>query len=509
MTKTNKEYQKLVELSKNARVLQGIQSLLDWDQETFMPPGGAGIRSEQLKVMAGLIHRAKTSTGFKNALQKLIDLPTGKILVKTLSENQKAALKEWRRDFQQDTALPSKFVEDFAQITSQSILVWRNAKKENAFGQFAPYLDRIISMNRKKADYLGYKNHPYDALLDLYEPEITTEEVSFLFGKLGHSISKLLKKIVSAKQIDDSFIFGKWNTEKQIAFSRRILDAMGYDSNKGRLDFSSHPFSSSCHPTDSRITTRIHPDSLLSNIMVVLHEGGHSLYEMGLPESEYGTPLGDARSLGIHESQSRWWETRIGLSKPFWHHFLPILKEEFKGKLEKVSLDQFYKGINKVEPSFIRVEADEVTYPLHVIIRFELEKALIEGSLSVRDLPEAWNSKMKNYLGIVPPSNTEGCLQDIHWAMGAFGYFPTYTLGNLYAAHLFEAFAKKHPKWEERVAKGELEFIRTWLHEHIYQHGRRYSSSELLKNATGKAFSPDAYSNYLTHKYQGIYQFAK
>lgn len=505
MDKVNKDYSKLVELSKNARVLQGVQSLLDWDQETYMPSGGAAIRSEQLKTLAGLVHRARTSSKYKNALQKLIDVPTGRILAKGLSETQQASLKEWRRDFRQDTALPSKFVEDFAKLTSQAILSWRSAKKNNAFSQFAPYLDRIVAMSRKRADYLGYKDHPYDALLDQYEPDITTKEVTALFGDLRISITKLLKKIGLVPQVNDAFLHGKWDTDKQIAFSHQILDAMGYDMGKGRLDFSSHPFSSASHPSDSRITTRIHPTSLISNIMVILHEGGHALYEMGLPEEAYGTPLGDARSLGVHESQSRWWETRIGLSKAFWQYFLPKLKEVFKGKLDKVTLEQFWKGINKVEPSFIRVEADEVTYPLHVILRFELEKGLIEGTLKVRDVPEAWNAKMKEYLGIVPPTNAEGCLQDIHWSMGAFGYFPTYTLGNLYAAHLFEAFVKKHPDWEKRVAAGEFAFVKEWLHIHIYQHGRRYSSHELLKSATGHDFTADAYTNYLNNKYRDIY----
>ncbi|CUI17037.1 putative Zn-dependent thermostable carboxypeptidase [Candidatus Protochlamydia naegleriophila] len=505
MEKIQKDFQKLHQLGKHTRVLQGISSLLDWDQETYMPQGSSAIRAEQLKTMAGLIHREKTSKKFANALAKLIDLRTGEVVAKDLTPQQTAAVKEWHRDYVQDTSLPAKFVEDFAKLTSQSIVVWRNAKKSNAFQQFAPFLDKIVSMNRKKADLLGYQEHPYDALIDQFEPDMKTKEVDAVFSKLRDAISPLIKKM-AAQPVDDQFLFGKWDQSKQVAFSHKILEAMGYDADKGRVDFSSHPFSSSSHPTDSRITTRIHPNSLMSNIFVILHEGGHALYEMGLPQDSYGTPLGDARSLGVHESQSRWWETRIGLSKPFWKHFLPILKEIFKGQLDTITLDQFYRAINKVEPSFIRVEADEVTYPLHVILRFELEKALIEGSISVRDVPAAWNAKMEEYLGIRPENNAEGCLQDIHWAMGAFGYFPTYTLGNLYAAHLFEAFAKQYPDWEDRVAEGKLDFIKQWLHEKIYQHGRRYTTQELLKQATGHAFSADAYVQYLQSKYGKIYQ---
>lgn len=507
MTIANKNYQKLYTLSRHVRVLQGVVSILDWDQETYMPSGSAAIRAEQLETLAGLVHREKTSKKFASALDKLIDIETGHMRAEDLTPAQTAAVKEWLRDYKQDTSLPTKFVEEFAKLTSQAIQVWRSAKKENAFQRFAPYLDRVISMSRQKAEYLGYKEHPYDALVDQYEPGITTKEIDHLFTDLRDSITPMLKKIKTVNQVDDRFLYGEWDVQKQMAFSHRLLQAMGYDEAKGRLDFSAHPFSSSSHPTDSRITTRIHPTSLMSNISAVLHEGGHSLYEMGLPEDHYGSPLGEARSLGVHESQSRWWETRIGLSRPFWQYFFPLLKETFKGQLDSVNLDHFYQGINKVEPSFIRIEADEMTYPLHIILRFEMEKSLIDGSLNVREIPDAWNAKMEQYLGISPANNSEGCLQDIHWAMGGFGYFPTYTLGNLYAAHLFEGFSKAHPDWSERVASGELNFIRLWLHEAVYQHGRRFTSGELLKQATHQSFTSTPYLNYLKNKYKEIYRF--
>lgn len=503
---SKKDYNKLFELSRNAAILQGIAHHLDWDQETYMPQGASLIRSEQLKTLAGLVHREKTSRKYKSALSKLIDIKTGHILTQDLSNEEKASLKEWRKDFVKDTAIPAKFVEEFTKLTSQSILVWRSAKKDNAFQQFAPYLDRIVSMCRKKADLLGYKDHPYDALLDLYEPEMTTKEVSRLFTNLRERLTPLIKKISYAKQVDDHFLHSDWDKNKQIAFSHELLKAMGYDLEKGRLDFSTHPFSSSSHPTDSRITTRINTDCITNNISVILHEGGHGLYEMGLPSEFFGSPLCEARSLGIHESQSRWWETRIGQGKAFWKHFFPRLQETFQGPLKKVTVDQFYLAVNKVQPSFIRVDADEVTYPLHVILRFELEKGLIEGSLKVRDIPEAWIEKMKQYLSITPPTNKEGCLQDVHWAMGGFGYFPTYTLGNLYAAHLFTGFTNTHPDWEKRVASGDLLFVKEWLHKNIYQYGRQYSSHELLKKATGKDFTEVPYLNYLESKYKEIYK---
>jgi carboxypeptidase Taq len=507
MENTQKDYQKLQEISRYAKTLAGVASLLEWDHETYMPPGASEIRGEQLKALAGLIHKEKTSNKFAKALGKLIHLETGKLTGKGLKNEQKAALREWRRDFLKDTALPQKFVKEFAKLTSESQSVWRNAKQKNDFSLFTPSLEKIVAMCRKKADYLGYQDHPYDALLDLYEPEATTREIGKEFADLKQGIVSLLKKIKGSKQIDDSFLYGKFPHDKQLAFGKKILDAMGYDAAKGRLDLSTHPFSSSCHPTDSRITTRIHPTSLMSNISVILHEGGHSLYEMGLPQEHYGSPLGEAISLGVHESQSRWWETRIGQSQAFWQYYLPLLQSEFKNELSKdISLKKFYNALNKVEPSFIRVEADEVTYPLHVILRFELETALIAGSLRVKDVPEAWNEKMHELLGITPSSNAEGCLQDVHWSMGGFGYFPTYTLGNMYAAHLFLPFEQQHPDWQKRVATGELGFIKDWLAENVYQHGRCFTSKELLKRASGKPFSAVAYIDYLNKKYSDIYQ---
>lgn len=505
MTQAQQDYENLHKISKHARVLSGIAHLLEWDHETYMPSGAAPIRAVQLEALAGIIHSEKTGKKFSAALTKLIDIPNGKLKTKGLSQAHQAALREWRHDYLKAKALPKKFVEEWAKLTSQAMLAWRDAKKSNAFHHFAPFLDKLVIMARQKADFLGYDDHPYDALLDEYEPGSTSEEIGKLFFHLKQSITALLRKITKAKPIDDAFLHGNFSHEKQVNFSKKLLADMGYNFTYGRLDFSAHPFSMAPHPTDSRITTRFHPTSLMSCISVVLHEAGHALYEMGLPVEQYGSPLGDAISLGMHESQSRWWETRIGQSKPFWKHYLPLLKKEFEG-LANVSLDTFYKAINKVEPSLIRVDADEVTYPLHVILRFELEKALIEGSLKIRDIPEAWNTKMQELLGITPSSNSEGCLQDVHWSMGGFGYFPTYTLGNMYAAHLFEGFAKEHPNWEKRVAEGDLLFITEWLKQAVHQHGRRYTSLDLLKKVTGKKFDSEPYIKYLTTKYSEIYK---
>lgn len=500
-----KDYKKLHEISRHTKVLRGVQSVLSWDQETYMPSGGADNRAEQTKILAGLVHKEMTGKKFVNALGKLINIKTGKIQQKGLSTPQIAALNLWRRDYLKEAALPAKFVEEHAKLTSQAKHVWIDAKKNQSFREFRPYLEKIVSMTRKKADLIGFKDHPYDALLDEFEPDITTAEVSKLFHSLRTSTQALLKKIKNSKQIKDDLLHIDLDIADQMAFSQKFLQMIGYSQEHGRLDVSAHPFSSSSHPTDSRITTRLHPTHFINNIRTILHECGHAFYEMGLPVENFGTPLGEAISLGMHESQSRWWETRIGMSKPFWQFCLPHIKKHFKGKFDSLTPEACWKAVNKVEPSFIRVESDEVTYGLHVILRFELEVAMIEGKLPIKDLPDAWNSKMQELLGITPKNDAEGCLQDVHWSFGAFGYFPTYSLGNMYASHLFGAFEKKFPTWPEKISKGEFSFMKDWLKENVHQHGRAYSSQELLQKATGKPFSANAFTDYLSAKYKDVY----
>jgi carboxypeptidase Taq len=499
------DYQIMHYLSRHAQLLSSTSQLLELDQETYMPPDADGIRCEQIKILAGLTHHEKTSSQYLEALEKLIDVKSGKIVAEGLSDAQNAALKRWRRDYIKESALPKEFVEEFAQLTSQSLAVWRKARKEQSFEQFAPFLDKIVTMCRKKADYLTYDGHPYDALLDLYEPQVTTVQVAELFSSLEKDLSELLKKVAAAPQVDDSDLFGEFDHKKQLEFGLLILNAMGYVRTKGRLDISTHPFSTSLHPTDTRITTRIHASSLMSNISSVMHEGGHALYDMGLPVDQFGSPLCQAISYGMHESQSRWWETRIGKSKAFWQHYLPHLQQYFPGPVENLSLDNFYKAINKVQPSLIRTEADELSYPLHIILRFQLERSLIDGSLTVRDIPEAWNAKMQELIGLTPQNNSEGCLQDVHWALGSLGYFPSYAIGNAYASHLFLAFAKQFPDWEQRLATGDLLFIKTWLNENVHRYGRQYSALELMEKVTEKPFTSQAYLDYLTDKYSDIY----
>ncbi|MBI5272921.1 MAG: carboxypeptidase M32 [Chlamydiia bacterium] len=504
-TKPPPAYQQLVELSTKIHTYGSMLSLLHWDQETYMPSGAISSRSQQIAQLSSLIHEEKTSRKFKICLEKLISLSSGKPKVKGLSKPQCVSLGEWRRDFLKATKLPTAFVKHFSQVTSEASQIWATAKSTNNFKLFAPFLEKIVSLNRKKADILGFGDHPYDALLEAYEPCMTTARVGIIFENLKKELTTLLKKISKAPLIDDAFLHHEVPHEQQLSLSKLTLSKLPVDMAYTRLDLSSHPFSTALHPHDSRITTRIVPKAFMSNIFSILHETGHSLYEMGLPAQHWGTPLGEYISLSIHESQSRWWETLIGRSLPFWTFFYPLLQKEYT-PLKKISLRQFYRAINKVESSFIRVEADEVTYCLHVILRFEIEKLLISGQLQVADLPEAWNNKMKELFGISPPNDTMGCLQDIHWSLGDFGYFPTYALGNLFSAQFFHTFSKDHPDWETRVAKGDLAFVRDWLKNKIHRWGRLYTSESLVKKATGKSLNEESYCSYLKNKYAAIYK---
>jgi len=493
MQESKKKYTQLSDLSKKSKLLESITSLLHWDQETYMPEKGIGVRAEQLELLASLHHKECTSNRFAKILGKLIDLKSGAIFATDLSFDEQAALKRWRLDYLKAKALTNSFVKKFARLNAESINIWAKARKENNFKLFAPQLKKTIQMSRKKAAQIDSQKPIYDVLIDIHEPEMTQEVLSGYFAQVKPVLLELIKN--SPKNLDRSFLEGNFSKEKQLQFGNFLLGEVGYDLTKGRLDLSNHPFSISLHPFDSRITTRITTNYLFDSLSAVMHEAGHSLYEMGLNEKAYGTPICEALSLGIHESQSRLYETIVGQSKPFWAHYFPKLQETFAPQLDEVTLDQFYKAINRVRPSLIRVEADELTYSLHVLIRFEIEKVLLDGTLDVRELPKAWNGKMKEYLGVEPQNDAEGCLQDIHWAMGEFGYFPTYFLGNLYAAQFFEAFKSTNAKEDDYMA------LKGWLNENVHKQGRIYTATELVKRVTGKELSPAPYLNYLTQKY--------
>lgn len=499
----HKDFEACKALSRQNATLASCMSVLSWDQETYMPEGASGIRGQQLELLATLSHKARTSPEYATALSKLVDLKTH-VVKPGLSPREAACVREWGRDYRIANALPSEFVAEFTKLTSTSLEAWKKAKSSKSFAHFSPYLDRIVQMLQKKAQYLGYKDHPYDALIDLYEPGVTAKQIKTVFAELKTAIVALLSKLQKGKKTDTSLLKGHYAHDTQLKLAKELLTACSYPWGHGRLDESAHPFSTSFGPTDARITTAIHEDNFLSSLTSTLHELGHSFYEMGLPEADFGTPLCEAISLGIHESQSRWWENLIGKSKAFWSFFLPKLKAHFP-QLEKLDLDTFYKAINQVQPSYIRVDADELTYSLHVILRFEIEMALIDGSLKVKDLPKAWDAKFKELFGIDVPSIDKGCLQDVHWAHGDMGYFPTYALGNLFGAQFFATFAKEHKDWEAKVAKGETEFIRLWLKDKIHQHGRQFSAQELCEKITGEPLNAKYFVDYLNNKFGPIY----
>lgn len=491
--------EELTKISKRIHTYNSTLNLLHWDQETYMPPGAITARSDQIAELSHLIHEEKTQKKVGEHLAKAK-------LSKKLTKQEQVMLREWEREYAKSEKLPADFIKTYAQVTSEASQIWATAKKENNYKLFAPFLKKILSLAREKASILGYTEHPYDALIENYECCMTTKRISHIFDDLKTELIHLLGKIKASKPIDNRFLHKKIGTEKQLEISHHLVSKLPLDQECSRLDLSSHPFSMALHPTDSRITTRILPNAFMSNILSILHEVGHSLYEMGLPQKYWGTPLAEPVSLSIHESQSRWWETLIGRSLPFWKFYYPHLQKMLP-LAKKMPLDRFYRGMHKVEPTCVRVESDEVTYCLHVILRFEIEQLLITDQLQVADLPTAWNQKMKDLLGIVPPNDAQGCLQDIHWSLGDFGYFPTYALGNICAAQFFSSFAKEHSDWEKRVAKGDLMFVRQWLKEKIHSHGKTYDTDHLIKHVTGKSLSSGAYSTYLKKKYAEIYNF--
>lgn len=494
------DYEKLKGRGKDLRLLSSVSMLLEWDQETFMPKDGIDFRSSQVELITSLLHKEKTSPEYKHALEKLIDLKSGDVKSDALDGRKKASLREFRSDFLKETKLPNAFVKKLAKATSQGVNAWQHAKKDNNFEAFLPHLKEIVALHKEKAGYLGYGDHPYDALLDLYEPGMTSRKLDSLFGELKPFLTNLTKKL-SQKREKTAFLSANYPLHEQQKFNHFLLEKMGVDLNRARLDFSAHPFCTGFNPHDVRFTTFTSTTSFFNSIFAVLHEGGHALYELGLPYKDLGTPLADACSLGIHESQSRWWECFIGQGRPLWEFLFPHLEKAFPKQLEGVTLDHFINAINHVEPSLIRVYADEVTYILHIIIRYEIEKEFITGSIDLADLPRIWNEKMEESLGIVPNTDADGCLQDIHWAFGLIGYFPTYALGNLYSGQIFETFTQTFPDYATSIAGGDLSFIQKFLHEKIHRHGREFHSLELIENATGAPLSPKPYMNYLKSKY--------
>lgn len=506
--KTIRELQPLVSYLREAQHLSSAISLISWDQETYMPPGAGEARAEQLSALEGMTHQMRTGPEMQRLLSKWVDLKSGEIGGEW-DLPARALLSELWRDYEKSVKLPNDFIRRYGKAASISQQVWVEARKKSDFSLFAPHLKTMVALKKEEIGYLGYQASPYDALLDAYEPGMTVAQVAPLFASLKKELVPLLERIVASPvKPKKEFLSLSYLPEKQLAFGQRVLEAMGFNFKNGRQDISAHPFTTSFHPTDVRITTRVDERDLLSSLFSSIHEGGHALYDQGLDSDFYGTPLGEARSLGIHESQSRLWENGVGRSKPFWKHFYPILQKTFPEGLKGVDPAAFYAAVNSVQPSLIRVEADELTYNLHIMVRFEIERALIEENLPVEALPEVWNEKMEKSLGIRPASDAEGVLQDIHWSGGAIGYFPTYTLGNLYAVQFLNQAKKEIPDLNGLIENGNLLPLKVWLNEKVHRWGRRYSSEELVRRATGEGLNPRYFIDHVKEKFGEIYRLS-
>ncbi len=486
--------------------LRKVAALMAWDQETYMPSGSAAARADQISLVLSLAHARFTSDVFRECLAALVDLETGTINPAGLDPSQVRMVEMVWHDWQRATALPVEFVGELARLTARGQHIWEQARAQNDYQLFAPYLEKIIAMKRQEAEYHGYQDEPYDALLEDYEMGVTTRQIEVLFGSLRPALVDLVQRITALPaEPAPGILSQEYPEELQWAFGLEVLRGMGYDLTQGRQDRSPHPFTTDFHPTDVRITTRLNTNDLAMGLFGTIHEGGHALYEQGLDAEHFGTPLCEPISLGIHESQSRLWENYVGHSLPFWRHYYPLLQARFPGQLGDVSLDDFYAAVNAVTPSLIRVEADEVTYNLHIMLRFDLERALINGEVAVKELPDLWNKAMLEYVGIEPPTVAEGVLQDIHWSQGALGYFPTYTLGNLYGRQIYEAACGQIDGLEERIAAGDLLVLREWLRENIHRLGRLKTATELIRDLTGQPLSADPFINYLQAKYERLY----
>ncbi len=492
----------LYQIDKELVLLEQTAALLEWDEETQMPPDGIDGRSEQISLLKGYIHDLKSSAEMGAALSAIEE---GKLAV---TDAQRALIRIYRKEYDDAVKVPKSLILQLSDAESKGQNAWVFARKNNNFKEFEPYLEKIIELKRVYADTVGYIDHPYNALLNHYEPGMTVARIDALFTPLKHEVVSLMDKIRACETIDDSFLYKKYPKEKQDRFGREILHDMGFDFQRAQMCEAVHPFTTTVGADDVRITTRYDEPSVSSPLFSTIHEGGHGLYELGASNSKTrGTALGEGVSMAIHESQSRLWENIIGRSDAFWTHYFPIFKRLFPEQLEGISKESFVRGVNKVESSFIRVNADEVTYNLHIIMRYELEKQLIEGSLAVKDLPEAWNTLSEEYLGIIPDGPQNGVLQDIHWSAGLIGYFPTYALGNLYGAQIYHELVKQVPETVTQFSEGNLNDASLWLNREVYLKGSIYTPEDLLKMITGQELDSSYFIEYLWSKYKAIYKW--
>ena len=495
-------YRHVCQYAAETALLGSIESVLGWDERTMMPAAGAEHRAEQATLIAGMVHDRWTDRQFGRQLGELAeataaDPPHGDVAV---------TARRLKRQYDKKTKLPRTLVEELTRTAVLGQQVWQEARKQNDFASFRPLLEKTFELKRQEAEALGYPQSPYDALLDDYEPEELTAKVARVLADLREQLVPLVGEIrQSGRRPDSSILKRTFPVAAQETFGRRAAVAIGFDFDRGRLDVTAHPFCSGLGPHDCRITTRYDENYFNGAFFGILHESGHGIYDQGLRSDHYGLPLGEAVSLGIHESQSRLWENLVGRSHAFWEHFYGQAQRAFPQALGEVPLDDFYFAINDVSPSLIRVEADEATYNLHILVRFELERALLEGDLSVADLPGVWNQKYQDYLGIRPTNDSEGVMQDVHWSAGLVGYFPTYSLGNLYAAQFFAHADAELGGLQRQFARGEFQPLRDWLCDGIHRQGQRYSAGELAERVTGQRLGPEALIRHLRAKLDPLY----
>jgi len=482
--------------------LNRTAALLGWDQQTYMPPGGAAARAEQLATLQKTAHSWFITDEIGELIEDLSEDGAGW----DYDSDEASLVRVVARDYEKARKVPSELVAEFARVSALAYEAWAKARERADFSMFQPHLEKIVELNVRLAEALGYEDRIYDPLLDQFEPEMKTAQVAAIFDDLKAELLPLVKAISERiDAVDDSVLHLAYDEQKQWGLGVEVIKDIGFDFTRGRQDKSVHPFTTAFSISDVRLTTRIDPNYLPTALFGTLHECGHGLYEQGVSLSLERSSLDDGTSLGIHESQSRLWENLVGRSREFWHHYFPRLQEIFPDQLAHVGAEDFYRAINRVEPSFIRVEADEVTYNLHIMLRFELENDMLEGKVKIADLPEAWNDKMETYLGIVPPDDAQGVLQDIHWSGGMLGYFPTYSLGNLVSVQIFDRLKADIPSLADQVAAGKFDELLNWLREHVHRHGRKYTPAELVKRVTGSELTAANYIAYIKTKFSDIY----
>ncbi len=491
-----KAYDDLLTRYADIRKLGLAGSILMWDQNTYMPPGAVEMRGEQQALIAGIAHERLTSDRMGELIRECSSM-------KDMSPEQASIVREIERQYRRASAIPERIVKELSGLEPVATQRWVQARKMSDFSIFRDSLEKMLSLKREVAELIGYDDIPYDALLDEYEPYMKSRMVREIFGNLRERLIPIVRSISDAVEPGDESARGDFPIPKQESFFRMILERMGYDFNRGRIDVTAHPFTSGSMD-DVRVTLRYDENDIRPGLFGTIHEGGHALYEQGFLKEHYYTPLAEPISLGIHESQSRLWENLIGRSVGFWKAFFPLLQEAFP-VMKNRNLEDFHGAINIVRPSPIRVEADEVTYSMHIMVRFEIETELMDGKLDVDDIPQVWNEKYEKYLGLELRNDSEGCLQDIHWAMGAVGYFPTYALGNLYSAQFYDRALESIDGMEESISRGEFSSILGWLRENIHQKGKLHTAEELVEKVTGHPLTEDHFISYLKRKYSSIY----